>query len=37
MSKPQHKNPRWFMYAIGLQTLVIIIVIGMLKDLFWIY
>lgn len=30
------KNPPWFYLAMAVQTFVIIIVIGMLKDLLWI-
>lgn len=32
----KRKNPAWFYYALGFQTMVILIVLGMLKDLFWI-
>lgn len=30
------KNPKWFYYALGAQTLITIILLGMLKDLMWI-
>lgn len=31
------KNPGWFYPALAIQTFVIIIVLGLLKDLFWIF
>lgn len=37
MENPRHQNPRWFIYALGLQTLLTVILIGMLKDLMWIF
>jgi hypothetical protein len=32
----REKNPPWFYIALAVQTFVIIIVLGMLKDLLWI-
>lgn len=38
MSKPRtQKNPTWFYVVLAVQALFIILIIGMLKDLMWIF